>query len=253
MSKHELRILIAGESWVTHSIHVKGVDSFTTSGYEEGVGPLREALEAVGHSVTFQPNHVAMAHFPHSGDAINQFDVVILSDIGSNTLLLHPDVFAKSLVFPNRLELVADYVRAGGGLLMVGGYLSFQGIEGKAAYHGTPIEDVLPVEIQDRDDRVETPEGATPRVLLEAHPALQGTGGNWPIILGYNRLRARPEAEVLVECQGDPLIALRTVEAGRSAVFASDCGPHWAPLPFIGWRGYRPMWQGLVNWVSKRL
>jgi uncharacterized membrane protein len=27
-----LRILIAGESWVTHSIHQKGFDSFTTTG-----------------------------------------------------------------------------------------------------------------------------------------------------------------------------------------------------------------------------
>src|SRR3990172_6529599 len=38
-------VLIAGESWMTHSIHVKGVDSFTTSSYEEGVGYLRAALE----------------------------------------------------------------------------------------------------------------------------------------------------------------------------------------------------------------
>ena len=40
------RILIAGESWVTHSIHQKGFDSFTTTAYYEGVGPLREALES---------------------------------------------------------------------------------------------------------------------------------------------------------------------------------------------------------------
>ena len=38
------KVLIAGESWVTHSIHQKGFDSFTTTSYEEGVGPLRAAL-----------------------------------------------------------------------------------------------------------------------------------------------------------------------------------------------------------------
>ena len=31
------RVLIAGESWVTHSIHTKGFDSFTTTEYNEGV------------------------------------------------------------------------------------------------------------------------------------------------------------------------------------------------------------------------
>ena len=31
------RVLIAGESWVTHSIHQKGFDSFTTTEYVEGV------------------------------------------------------------------------------------------------------------------------------------------------------------------------------------------------------------------------
>ena len=30
---------------------------------------------------------------------------------------------------------------------MVGGYCSFQGINGGARYHGTPVEEVLPVEI----------------------------------------------------------------------------------------------------------
>ena len=30
------KVLLAGESWVTHSTHVKGFDSFTTSSYSEG-------------------------------------------------------------------------------------------------------------------------------------------------------------------------------------------------------------------------
>ena len=38
------QILIAGESWTTHSIHQKGFDSFTTTEYVEGVGWLRAAL-----------------------------------------------------------------------------------------------------------------------------------------------------------------------------------------------------------------
>jgi uncharacterized membrane protein len=38
-----VQVLLAGESWVTHSVHVKGVDSFDTSTYTEGAGRLIEA------------------------------------------------------------------------------------------------------------------------------------------------------------------------------------------------------------------
>ncbi len=40
-----MEILIAGESWITHIIHVKGFDSFTTSTGEEGVHWLGAALD----------------------------------------------------------------------------------------------------------------------------------------------------------------------------------------------------------------
>ena len=64
MGGGERRILIAGESWVTHAIHQKGFDSFTTTSYHEGVGPLRAALESGGFTVDFQPSHVAASAFP---------------------------------------------------------------------------------------------------------------------------------------------------------------------------------------------
>jgi uncharacterized membrane protein len=251
VSADGLRVLIAGESWMSHTTHVKGFDSFTTSTYAEGVGPLRDALD--GHQVRYLPNHVAMAQFPHEVEQLKAHDAVILSDIGANTLLLHPEVFANSKAFPNRLNIIADYVRSGGGLLMVGGYLSFQGIEAKANYRGTQVESVLPVQIEASDDRVEVPQGVTPRVLDEQHPIVHGLGPHWPKLLGYNRVVAKRGADVLVECDGHPLIVVMRVGEGRSAVFTSDCGPHWAPPVFLEWNGYKPLWQRLVRWVAGRL
>ena len=52
-----------------------------------------------------------------------------LSDIGSNTFLLQNDTFYQLRIKPNALELIKEYVNNGGGLLMIGGYLSFMGIE----------------------------------------------------------------------------------------------------------------------------
>ena len=134
-----MRILLAGESWVTHSVHVKGVDSFNTSTYVEGAGRLREALAAAQIEVDYLPAHLVPARFPGSAADLSAYGAIILSDIGANSLLLAPDTFERSAIAPNRLAAVEQYVREGGGLLMSGGYLSFSGIEGKARYHGTPV------------------------------------------------------------------------------------------------------------------
>jgi uncharacterized membrane protein len=244
------RVLIAGESWMTHSIHTKGFDSFTTTEYVEGVGPLRDALEAGGCAVAYQPAHVAMRDFPSDADALGAYDVVILSDIGANSLLLHPETFTSSVPHPHRLRALAEWVRAGGGLLMIGGYLTFAGIEGKGRWHGTAVEDVLPVEISAVDDRVEEPSGVQPAVLAR-HPVLDGIDEPWPALLGYNRTVADLDAQVLVTVGADPLLALGRAGAGRTAVFTSDCAPHWAPPPFVGWAHYARLWQQLVGWLAE--
>ena len=248
MSKQ--RVLIAGESWVTHSIHQKGFDSFTTTAYEEGVGPLRDALEAGGFEVTYLPNHVAATDFPDTAEALADYAAVILSDIGANTLLLHPETFARSVPRPDRTAAVREYVEAGGGLVMVGGYLTFAGIEGKARWSGTPVEEALPVTIATADDRVESPAGVSPLVRQLDHPVVAGLPPKWPNLLGYNRVRPKAGADVVVAVGDDPLIATGAFGLGRGAVFTSDCGPHWCPPPFVEWDGYGPMWQQLVAWVT---
>ena len=100
-------------------------------------------------------------------EEIEKYDVVILSDIGSDTLLLHPDTFLHSKPTPDRLKLIKEYVQNGRGFLMIGGYLSFQGYGGLAHYHFSPVEDILPVEMYECDDRIELPSGFNPEVVKE--------------------------------------------------------------------------------------
>ncbi|WP_402840058.1 glutamine amidotransferase [Microbacterium sp. GXS0129] len=244
------RVLLAGESWSTTSIHTKGFDSFITSAYAEGGTEFIAALREAGHEVTFQPNHVAADHFPWSAEELAAFDVVVLSDIGANTLLLPNDVFARGQVRPNRLQVLADWVRAGGSLLMVGGYLSFQGIEAKANYRATPIAEILPIEMEVGDDREETPQGAAPRVIAE-HAITAGMREEWPVVLGYHRLQARTEAAELVAVDGSPFVVVGEAGAGRTAVFASDMGPHWLPDEFRAWDGFTTIWDRLVRWLAR--
>ena len=243
-------VLIAGESWTTHSIHQKGFDSFTTTEYNEGVQWLRAGLEAHGWTVEFQPSHVAARNFPMTAEALGAYDAVILSDIGANTLLLHPDTFVRSKVLPNRLHALRDYVLGGGGLVMVGGYLTFQGIDAKGQYAGTAVEEVLPVTLMRADDRVESPQGVVPVVTSAAHPILQGVPSDWPALLGYNRVSPKSDSELVATVGADPLLVAGRFGKGRGVAFTSDCGPHWAPPPFVDWTGYAPLWNGITEWVG---
>ena len=243
------RVLLAGESWSTTSVHTKGFDSFTTSHYEEGGAAFLEALADAGHSVAFLPNHLASRDFPSTAAELEAFDVVVLSDIGANTLLLPARTFVRGQATPNRLRLLADWVATGGALLMVGGYLSFQGIESKANYANTPLAQVLPVEMERGDDREETPQGARPQVVQD-HPVTQGLEEPWPDVLGYQRLTAKAGAQTLVEVDGRPLLVVGQHGDGRVMAFASDMGPHWLPDAFLAWPGYARLWQQSVAWLA---
>ena len=244
------KVLVAGESWTVHSIHQKGFDSFTTTEYAEGVHWLKSALESGGWEVDYQPAHVAAREFPFDAARLAEYGSVILSDIGANTLLLHPDTFSNSRVLANRLHVIRDYVSEGGGFVMVGGYLTFQGIDAKAQYAGSAVEDILPVNLQVTDDRVESPQGVTPLVSDSTHPVVAGLDAAWPQLLGYNRVKIKPGGKLIATVGDDPLIAVGNYGKGRTAAFTSDCGPHWAPDPFVSWNGYDRLWQQLVTWTA---
>lgn len=248
-----IRVLLAGESWSSYGVNVKGFNAYYSAFYEEGGEPLIAALEAGGCSVTFMPNHHAATRFPSSAEELAAYDVVILSDIGSDTLLLHPDTFRLSQVRPDRLAVLADWVRAGGGLLMVGGYMSFTGSGAAARYGMTPLAEVLAVGLLDHDDRIETPAGVRPVATgADTGGILAGLEGPWPPFLGYNRLLERPGAEVVLRHGRDPFLALRPVDHGRSAAFASDCSPHWGSPEFTAWSGYPIVWNRIVKWLAGR-
>jgi uncharacterized membrane protein len=246
-------VLVVGESWFTHSVHQKGFDSFFTSEYVEGAHVFLDALRERGHTVTYVPAHEIPSRLPTTAEGLRSYDVVVISDVGANSFQLTPETFTRSVPSPDRTELLRAYVELGGGLLMVGGYLTFTGIDAKARWGRTPLAAALPVGLHDRDDRVELPAGAAPRVVAR-HPVVDGLGGpdgTWPDLLGLNEVTVREGAELLAECAGHPLLVVGGYGAGRSAAFTSDLAPHWAPPGFLAWEGYPELWDRLVRWLSQ--
>ena len=140
------KILLVGESWTSTSTHVKGFDQFATATWHTGATDFLAALADSPYAITYMPAHAAATDFPLTLEALQEWDAIILSDIGANTLLLHPDTWLKSRRTANRLTLLHDYVAGGGALMMIGGYYSFQGINGGARYRHTAVEKVLPLD-----------------------------------------------------------------------------------------------------------
>lgn len=244
------RVLFVGESWHVHTVETKGFDVFSYDYYEEAVEYIREAIEYSGWEFVHIPSHLVERDFPKSTIALSEFNVVMFSDVGANTMNIPMNVFMKSIPNPNKLELLREYVVAGGAFVMIGGYLSFMGIQGRGAYKHTPIEEILPVEMDCYDDRREISNGIIPTIRDVNHPVMKGIPEIWPPILGYNHLTAKQGTEIIATVNNDPLIVLGHYGKGRTCAYATDCSPHWSPLEFCSWYGYSIFWKNLLNWLS---
>ena len=248
------QILLVGESWISASTHYKGFDHFSSVTFHLGAEPLVAALKDSDFELTYMTGHDAPEKFPATMEALAQYDAVLLSDIGCNSILLHPDVWLRSKTFPNRLKLIRDWVGRGGSLAMIGGYMSFQGIDGRARWRATPVEEVLPVDCLAYDDRVEIPEGAVAVLNRPNHPIIAGIAGPWPFILGVNEVKAKAGAEVIASLPADqgghPLLVAGTYGKGRAVAWTTDIGPHWLSPEFCAWDGYRRLWLQMLGWMT---
>lgn len=249
-----VNVLYIGDSETVINRYAVGADVFEQSWFNDNGKYLRNALSGrddvtVRHII---PANVP-AEFPTTTEELGEYDVVIFSDVGYNTMLFYPGLTPpyEYPLGPDRCRMVADFVRAGGGFIMVGGYLSFAGFNGIARYHGTIIEEVLPVTISPYDDRVEIVEGFRFEVVDPEHPIVAGL--DWAnanfTMCGYNRVALKPEAHLIARHGQDPIIATGSYGKGRTAVFATDFAPHWGG-DFIRWPGYSQFWAQMLTWLD---
>ncbi|GHU77363.1 hypothetical protein AGMMS49992_25000 [Clostridia bacterium] len=249
----KLSILFVGESCFATSTEYKGINEFSETGYHESVGIMRSLFEKLGFEFTHIPCHLVARDYPRDLETLSRYDVVLFSDVGSDTFLLLPEMTRTGKRVTNLLALTRRYIENGGGFGMIGGYMTFQGFSAKGKWKDSPIETALPTSLCVGDDRCEIPEGADLRCVPGSHPALEGLPAEWPYILGYNKLIAKPTATVLVEFNGDPIITLGTYGEGRTLAYATDCTPHWAPAAMHTWEHYPKLWENLTNWLAGKI
>jgi uncharacterized membrane protein len=211
-----------------------------------GDDSLREAAAYLAgvmthYSLPFQ--HVASSE-PFSDQLLTQDQgCVVLSDYPSRN-------------FTNeQMELLAERVRTGAGLLMIGGWSSFCGADG--GYQGSALAEVLPVVLESEDDRVNCPQPCLVEKRMP-HPTVDGLPFETvcPGIGGFNRLNLKPGATEILSARpfhvnrvpegysfvpqaSAPLLVVGTWGGGNVAALATDVAPHW-----VG---------GLVDWGDGRV
>ncbi|MCE5266618.1 MAG: glutamine amidotransferase [Planctomycetaceae bacterium] len=152
------------------------------------------------------------------------------------------------------MKHVAARVERGAGLAMFGGWESYHGRLGE--YHRSPLVDVLPVVMQESDDRRNHAQPCLINKVAE-HPILGGVPWETPPdVGGWNAVEAKPNAQTLltavqfsVRRAGDdfqfvrghesPLLVVGQCGRGRTAALATDVAPHW-----VG---------GFVDWGDRRI
>ncbi|MGL6227537.1 MAG: glutamine amidotransferase [Thermoguttaceae bacterium] len=104
--------------------------------------------------------------------------------------------FPRNQFRSGQLERLVQKVNDGAGLLMIGGWESFHGLNGE--YNQSPLVDVLPVEMLDRDDRRNY---AQPLYLKSSKSHEITKGLPWkspPTVGGFNVFRAKSGSETVL-------------------------------------------------------
>jgi len=256
----KIRVLYVGDSGLT----VGAVSASSNFSYDQrGVGveiAAQKILDAWRKNPRYEVSYLtgwdALAKFPETPEALKAYDVVILSDVDSDSIVLYPtERSTRAPMGPNRLKSIRDYVWQGGALVMIGGYATFVGRHNAGNWHGTPVEEALPVDcLAVDDDRMETPEGVTVEVKQPQHPIMQGI--QWspsPIFNGYNRVVPKKNARVLATFKetGEPLVVVWSFGKGRAMAFTSDIAPHWG-AGFQEWKYYEQFWNQALAWLASR-
>lgn len=191
------------------------------------------------------------------GLARQHYDAIILGDVSPQRLTGGN---------PRVLEQIRDAVRAGTGLIMMGGYETFA----EEAWRGTPLEDVLPSrfgvatagesQIAEEVAIEPTREGLQHYVmgLVERSPENAAQWARLPKLNGMTRLEVKQTATVLAVRAGtrEPVLAGQRYGEGRTLAFAGDTTWRWEklgqPKSAEGVRAHQRFWKQVVLWLAKQ-
>jgi hypothetical protein len=204
--------------------------------------------------------------FPTARDKLFFYDAIVIANVEG-------DFFTRA-----QLQLAADFVsERGGGLLVLGGRSFTQ-----RGLSGTPLEEVLPVELNDRRGgvlRTAVASGISPGPSIDVQPhnrvTLTSDGERHPVMrigatteetrrlwtampalaasapLGGPRPGATVLALIAVPGGGlHPVVAVQRYGHGRSMVFAGEASWRWKMMVASTDRAYEFFWRQAARWLT---
>ncbi len=221
--------------------------------------PLVDALKSIPQAeVISEPSWDLYNMSPETFEKRLQWaQVIIFGDVETKCLMLHPDFFNRNkwvdqyVTFPDRFEILKDWVIGGGHFHMNGGWYSFGGEIGKGGWGRSLFHEVLPVVCNQGDDLIESTASYPVRITASDHPVIQNISvDNIPPILGFNETQLRKDCQSILEIQSQevwyPLLAARTYEKGKVSAFTTSASPHWG-INLVKWDQYDLLWQQLFT------
>lgn len=203
-------------------------------------------------------NELSLIPFPVNeifGNELPTFDIVIFQNFN----------FQPYGIFGFHLRSIRDYVlNDGGAFLMIGGNKSFD----SGNYGSTPISEILPVEldynartlgdsIKGEEVRPKLTEAGRSHPIMKIVPDKGENEKQWnsmPALEGFNMVEGiNPDAvPLLVSPEGEPILAVSKVGAGKAATFLSDSSWRWNFV--YGSEGdvsplYEKFWNRLFLWL----
>jgi hypothetical protein len=197
--------------------------------------------------------------FPATREQLFVYDALVIANVEG-------EFFSRA-----QLKMAADFVaERGGGLLVLGGRSFAQ-----RGLSGTPLEEVLPVELNDRRGglvRASLATGDMPahnRLMLtpegEVHPIMRIGGSPDETRKMWSALPAlaasaplggpRPGATILALTKAPdggvfPVVAVQRYGQGRSMVFAGEASWRWKMMVASTDRSFEFFWRQSARWLS---
>ena len=202
---------------------------------ENGACYLFSIIKNSGYDIDYCPSNKRI-----NNNAIStNYDLYIFSD------------FPVKNIDYEMMEQIKENVKTGASFMMIGGWESFFGKDGE--YLKTPFEDILPVNVLNKDDRLNYCQGLVPVPVITDHAITRGLP--WvkpPVICGCNIVKIKPNAETIMilkkiiiknsllqlDNSEIPYIATWKYGKGKTIAITSDFSPHW-----VG---------GMLDWGTKR-
>ena len=198
---------------------------------------LRESVRPVGMPCAGAYRATKGVRGMLSHEAYREYSVIVLSNVDAPA------------IGDGHLLAIRQFVEAGGGLVVLGGYWAF----GRGGYHGTPLAEMLPVKFDERGAIAASQKGW---VLKPAASTDWMKGCDFsarPGAFHIHKVKAKPQATVHITAGEHPVVVSWAFGRGRVMAFALTVNgePKADGLPFWEWRGWPKLLGQAVEWAAK--